>query len=41
MGEWLRSPYETAVRYGKKRDFEWIGYATSCMGLNAAMRMWS
>jgi len=26
VGEWIRSPYDTEVRYGKKRSFEWIGY---------------
>jgi transposase len=24
VGEWIRSPYDTEVRYGKKRSFEWI-----------------
>ena len=26
VGEWIRSPYDPEVRYGKKRDFEWVGY---------------
>jgi len=26
VGEWIRSPYDREVRYGKKRSFEWIGY---------------
>jgi transposase len=26
VGEWIRSPDDTEVRYGKKRSFEWIGY---------------
>src|SRR5436190_107399 len=26
VGEWIRSPYDTEVRYGKKRSFEWMGY---------------
>ena len=26
VGEWIRSPYDTEVRYGKKRSFEWVGY---------------
>lgn len=26
VGEWVRSPYDPEVRYGKKRDFEWVGY---------------
>ncbi|GHO96606.1 hypothetical protein KSF_066540 [Reticulibacter mediterranei] len=26
VGEWIRSPYDPEVRYGKKRSFEWIGY---------------
>ena len=26
VGEWIRSPYDTEVRDGKKRRFEWIGY---------------
>jgi len=25
-GEWIRSPYDLEVRYGRKRDFEWVGY---------------
>lgn len=25
-GEWLRSPYDPEVRYGKKREFDWVGY---------------
>ncbi|MBA2679466.1 MAG: transposase, partial [Ktedonobacteraceae bacterium] len=25
-GDWIRSPYDPEVRYGKKRDFDWIGY---------------
>lgn len=23
---WYRSPYDTEARYGRKRDFDWIGY---------------
>ena len=26
VGQWIRSPYDTEVRFGKKRSFEWIGY---------------
>ncbi|MGZ6308415.1 MAG: IS1182 family transposase [Ktedonobacterales bacterium] len=26
VGEWLRSPYDSDVRYGRKRGIEWIGY---------------
>jgi transposase len=26
VSEWLRSPYDEEVRYGRKRAFEWIGY---------------
>ena len=26
MSEWYRSPYDQEVRYGRKRDFNWIGY---------------
>ncbi len=26
VGEWICSPYDREVRYGKKRNFEWIGY---------------
>jgi transposase len=26
VGEWIRSPYDDEVRYGKKRDFHWVGY---------------
>lgn len=26
VGEWIRSPYDPEVRYGKKRSFEWMGY---------------
>ncbi len=26
MGEWLRSPYDRDVRYGRKRSLEWVGY---------------
>jgi transposase len=26
VGEWLRSPYDRDVRYGRKRTREWIGY---------------
>jgi transposase len=26
VGEWIRSPYDQEVRYGKKRDFDWVGY---------------
>lgn len=26
VGEWVRSPSDPEVRYGKKRDFEWVGY---------------
>jgi transposase len=26
VGEWIRSPYDPEVRYGKKRSFEWVGY---------------
>lgn len=25
-GEWMRSPYDLEVRYGRKRDCEWVGY---------------
>jgi len=25
-GMWIRSPYDVEVSYGKKRDFDWIGY---------------
>ncbi len=24
--EWYRSPYDEEVRYGRKRDFDWLGY---------------
>jgi transposase len=26
VSEWYRSPYDMEVRYGRKRDFDWIGY---------------
>ena len=26
VSEWYRSPYDPEVRYGRKRDFDWIGY---------------
>ena len=26
VGEWVRSPYDGDVRYGKKREFGWVGY---------------
>jgi transposase len=26
VGEWLRSPYDPDVRYGRKRSLEWVGY---------------
>jgi transposase len=26
VSEWYRSPYDDEVRYGRKRDFDWIGY---------------
>src|SRR5262249_9199238 len=26
VGEWVRSPYDRDVRYGRKRAREWIGY---------------
>jgi transposase len=26
VSEWLRSPYDDEVRYGRKREFDWIGY---------------
>jgi transposase len=26
VSEWYRSPYDQEVRYGRKRDFAWIGY---------------
>jgi transposase len=26
VGEWLRSPYDRDVRYGRKRSLEWVGY---------------
>lgn len=26
VGEWIRSPYDPDVRFGKKREFEWVGY---------------
>jgi transposase len=26
VSEWYRSPYDEEVRYGCKRDFDWIGY---------------
>jgi transposase len=26
VGEWIRSPYDPEVRYGKKRSFKWVGY---------------
>jgi hypothetical protein len=29
VSEWYRSPYDMEVRYGRKRDFEWIGYSES------------
>jgi hypothetical protein len=25
VGEWIRSPYDPEVRFGKKREFEWVG----------------
>jgi transposase len=25
-GQWIRSPYDPEVRYGRKRDWDWIGY---------------
>lgn len=25
-GEWIRSPYDPEVRYGRKRDYSWVGY---------------
>lgn len=25
-GTWIRSPYDVEVSYGKKREFDWIGY---------------
>jgi transposase len=25
-GEWIRSPYDTEARYGRKRGWEWMGY---------------
>jgi transposase len=25
VGEWIRSPYDTEVRYGNKRSCEWMG----------------
>lgn len=26
VSEWFRSPYDEEVRYGRKREFDWIGY---------------
>jgi transposase len=26
VSEWYRSPYDDEVRYGRKREFDWIGY---------------
>jgi transposase len=26
VSEWYRSPYDEDVRYGRKRNFDWIGY---------------
>jgi transposase len=26
VGEWVRSPYDGDVRYGRKREFGWVGY---------------
>jgi transposase len=26
VSQWYRSPYDAEVRYGRKRDFDWIGY---------------
>jgi transposase len=26
VGEWRRSPYDRDVRYGRKRNLEWVGY---------------
>jgi transposase len=26
VGEWLRSPYDRDVRYGRKRNLAWVGY---------------
>ena len=26
VSEWFRSPYDEDVRYGRKRNFDWIGY---------------
>lgn len=26
VSEWYRSPYDTDVRYGRKRNFDWTGY---------------
>jgi transposase len=26
VSEWYRSPYDADVRYGRKREFDWIGY---------------
>src|SRR5581483_1587747 len=26
VSEWYRSPYDEEVRYGRKREFDWIGY---------------
>jgi transposase len=26
VSDWYRSPYDEEVRYGRKRDFDWIGY---------------
>jgi transposase len=26
VSAWYRSPYDAQVRYGRKRDFDWIGY---------------
>jgi transposase len=26
VSEWYRSPYDEDMRYGRKRDFDWIGY---------------
>ncbi|MEL6306507.1 MAG: transposase [Chloroflexota bacterium] len=25
-GEWIRSPYDPEARYGRKRDYSWVGY---------------
>jgi transposase len=26
VSEWYRSPYDDEVRYGRKREFDWVGY---------------